>query len=668
MNRHKSTLVSASLCFSVGIASAATPDRPPEPVPDAIQAERLWTVHGGEFRMRFNCDLLDLYGIGIEQPASSCGRPSDVEFSIFGIGSAGGLQFNAPAGSFDRFVGGAVQVRGAFVLTLPDGERLELSDFLLRVRRSNPMQLELVGADGQAWLYVNHLMHTFADDYSAFFVRSADLSMTPALAERVHAPELADAYIGEIKLRTDVAKRASGSIAPTGGDDGPNFHGFPVPGGGIYQADVRMETFSMSFSRCRRADTGANGCDQTGPDDGEVVFTPSSTLRNSAAVNTADIPWYEKFTGDTNSFGYPYPNADQHPYLIWNIYRIVDDQLEQIGASGLKHAFLTTNIGCATGAFASNLHILGRGCSDTYGTGNNDSPLDLGPRRELIPASGFWGRCGSIFDANCDGVENASGNGSYDSRLIVRESQLLAPPVNALQFFAESWYIVQDDIDIYNTMAHRSMAPAPSGAGWTSGSQGPLTLGPLINLWVNPLTSPARNIEIATGEGHARVAVKVKMLANCPAGSGLGGTCFRYDYAVHNFDFARAVFGTAPNDQPPNLRVTSNNGFASFTVPVGGAAVFVERARDFADADIDAGNDWTATVGVEGVTWTAPAGNSLNWGHLYRFTLVANAAADDTRTGQVILGVEGAGSPSSLTGTMMVPGDAEATRTRSPGD
>src|SRR5690606_16833443 len=192
---------------------------------------------------------------------------------------------------------------------------------------------------------------------------------------------------------------------------------------------------------------------------------------------------------------------------------------------------------------------------------------------------------------NCDGNSNGVGNDQYRARMVVRESQLANP---GAQYFSDSWYVVQDDINIYNTMMHKTIAPAPGGAGWVTGSQGANVVGPLINAWVSPTTSPARNVEIDSDEGHARIAVKVKTLASCPA--GLSGTCYRYDYAVNNFDFARAVYGAPPNHVPPNLRVVSNRGFRQFTVPIAASGAVLE-ASHFADTDINASNNWTATVG-----------------------------------------------------------------------
>ncbi len=643
----------ALLCICLGAATAATPDQPLDSDDGAVVLADVYTIGGGDVRVGFNTTFLQVYGIDVElpQPPAFVAEQRDQGMALFSTPRTDGLQFSAKQGRLDRFVGGLIRVDGRFALNLPGGDRLEYEGFQLRVDRSNPMRLDLVGADGQVWLYVNHLMYELVDDLQRFQLRAADLRATPALAQRVSIPELSDAYVGNLHMLVDVLNPGTGQMGAISGGS-PNFHGAPFSGGGIYEADVLMQSYSMSFSRCRLS-TGTGDCDGNGPDNGEVVFTPSSTLRNSNNPNTADVPWYEKFTGHTNPWGYPYPNADQHPYLIWNLYRIVDDQLEQIAASALKHAWLTTNGGCGS-PFGN--HVLSPNCTDTYGTGNNDASDDLGPRSELIPATGYWGRCGSIFDVNCDGVSNSVNNqGGYRDRLIVRESQLSTP---GAVYYSDSWYVVQDDINIYNTMMHRTMTPTPGSSGWIPGTQGASILGAVIDTWVDPATHPTRNVEIDDPEGHTKIAVKVKTLDACPAGSGLSGTCYRYDYAVHNFDFARAVLGDPPNHVSPNLRVISNNGFNSFTVPVLEAATHLP-AGHFADIDIDAGNNWSASFGPGGLTWTAPAGNELNWGHLYRFSFVSNIAPDVDETAEVVLGVAGPGTPSQLSAAIMVPAGSD---------
>ncbi len=639
-----SALTLAIACFIAPLPlTAATPDVPLDAVSETKAADT-WIINGGTFKLRLNMERLS--GQGLEVTLSDNSAATSLgfqDFLRFPVDPSDGLEFAVSNGAIRHFTGGKVFAYGGFKVQSAAGETFNYSRFELRADPENPQRLQMIGADGTPWFYVNHMMFKLTDDYYNFYMRSADLNATAAFAERVGAPTLADAYIGEVQFNIPVVQRPRGFSAPQAPLGGPDFHGTNG-----FLADVLLSDFTMQFSRCRRS-TGANGCQGGVGDNGEVVFTPSSTRRNTNNANTADVPWYEKFT--VSPYAYPYPGNDQHPYLIWNIYRVTDGQLEQIGASGIKHAFLTVNSGCAS---PFGLHILSRNCGDTYGVGNNDAWRDLGPRSEVVPSTGRFGRCFSIFDTNCDGNEDNPSSSGYRDRLIVRESQMLVP--NS-QFYSESWYVIQDDINIYNTMGHQTMAPNFTGNAWAVGTQGAFVPGPVLDTWVDPTANPTHNVRLDTRDGHAKIAVKVKTLASCPGGSGLSGTCYRYDYAVNNFDLTHAVLNTSPPaDSGANLQVMSNLGILSFSIPRGSdQAVFLE-ASDFADIDIDAGNDWNGVAGAQNVTWTSVAGNELNWGELFRFSLVTNAAPNSNFVGEVTLGMPGgAGQPTSYAVNIMIP-------------
>ena len=113
----------------------------------------------------------------------------------------------------------------------------------------------------------------------------------------------------------------------------------------------------------------------------------------------------------------------------------------------------------------------------------------------------------------------------------------------------ESWYVARDDINILNSMATLSVNPQFSGAQWSLTGATNYRLGPAIDRWVDPAAPPANsmNTELASSEGHAKVAVKV---------TNLGAGTWRYDYAVMNLDFARAVIH-GRRQTWPNLRVSS---------------------------------------------------------------------------------------------------------------
>ena len=665
----RGVLFAALLTFpSVGVFAQSEPGTP--------ATAQVWTAWGGDLGFIWNEDLLA--DLGARLAGADDVNPQDARgFIPVALREQGGLTFAVTSTNFDHFTGGSLGLRGGFRLKLPDGD-LSLVDASLRPRAGDAQTLDLVAADGKTWFYLDKLMYSIGQKGRVLDVQTMDLRIHPALAARLGKPHVANWAIAQLRMTLDVLARNGEYIEVVEGS--PVWPKTDVEGvpGQTYQADVFMTNFNAQYSRCTSSLSCTTSCSCDGPGgatDGFAVFTPSSTLRNnvnngtaqptvagdplgtSAALYTADVAWYRKFTG---SFP-PYDN-DQHPNLIWNLYRIDGSgRIEQIGRSGVKHAFVTTNGGCASGPGSGGTTgtILGRSCSDTYGTSNNDSNGDLGPRNEIVPKDDLWGRCGSIFDPNCDRSADANGNGNYSQRMIVRESQLTAT-VPASQYLFESWYIVRDDINVYNTMATRPVSFTYAGGGpWVINNTNPFLLGPAIDRWVSPTSANPneKNAEIANDEGHTKVAVKA---------TDLGNGTWRYDYAVMNVDFARALTqGTNKyaDDADPAMRfrVIHNFGFDRFSVPVPADAA--PTAVEFNDGDLDAANNWTGAVADGVLTWTAPTNpsppanvpavlNALNWGTMFRFSFVSTrppAAAD------VELHVAEAGTPAAYTATIIGP-------------
>ncbi len=634
--------LAGTLALALPLTALAQASRTaPKAVAPAAAKAQTWSAWGGTVGIRWNRDLAGDLGLKIGAAQARHAELSGLEHELFDLQSVGSLDFEVRGGNLRGFVGGSLQARGGHVLDAASG-RIDLTNFRLVPRAQQaagtPPLLDLVSADGAAWFYIDRLMYELIDGKRRLAVRTMDVRITPELARRLGAPEAAGMAIADMEMTTDVQRQ--------GADDAPlllgstKWHGTPVPGvpGATYQADLFMTTFDAQYSRC-------SGCSGAGGN-GSVVFTPSSTLRNnrnngtpiavvpgdprgtSSALYTADIPWYQKFSGNFA----PY-NNDQHPYLIWNLYRLnADGTMDQIGRSGVKHAFLTLNTACDDDPFDS--HILGRGCADVYSVGNNDSNQSLGPRSEIIPFTNQWGRCGSIYDTNCDGFQNSSTNTSYDQRLVVRESQFSGPEHAGATYLFESWYLARQDIDILNSMGTKRVTFSRPGTVWVVGGNDQYKLGPAIDRWVDPAAPGpnASSVQISTAEGQVKVASKV---------TDLGGGRWRYDYAVMNLDFSRAITEGAE----PNLRVLSNQGFNGLAVPAGAATI---TDLKFSDGDVDPTNDWTASVSGGNVFWVAPAGNSLNWGTMFRYSFIANRAPGRN---SFQLSIAGSGSPKVLKGS-----------------
>lgn len=654
--RHRQDVVPVVLCslLAVGIAGAVAAQTHATGTPQspaAASAVRPWTASGGEVAIRWNHDLARDLGIGIAADGVRGTRAQDGSERFAVSGDA--LQFRVENGYLRGFGTGKVQARGGYALTLKDG-RIDLGNFRVVPHAGTDgkggLRLDLVDADGIAWFYVDRVMHeVFDGSEPALTVSSSDIRISPRLAQRIGQPFAAHWAIGELQLDLAVTAKGSGAVAQGGEPPVFHWHGDAAPGGGTYQNDLFMEETYAQYSRCQ-------GCTGNGGS-GRVVFTPSSTLVNnvnagtiqttvpgdplgtSTALWTAGIPWYSKFSGNFPPYG-----NDQHPFLIWNMYRLnADGSIEQIGRSGVKQAFLTVNNGCDD-PDDHNSHVLGRGCADTYSTGNNDYTQGLSPRSELLPALGIWGRCGSTFDPDCNGSQNTGPGDDYWQRLVVGESQVAPSP--GVSWLFESWYLARADINIYNSMSTLVTTQSWTGSVWNM-SSGQERLGSAIDRWytmdapANPkLTRSKRRIEeIVVDDARAKVAVKVDRLNNGQ---------WRFHYAVMNFEFA---FGTLSGNNP-DLRVEDNQGFDGFSLATTSAALVTSST--FRDGDLDAGNNWQFTATANAAKWSDAAGapNSLWWGGLYSFTLLSPKGP---MYGEATLHADHAPTPRTYTVRTLVP-------------
>jgi hypothetical protein len=639
-----------SLCVAGAPTSAPAAQSDAAALATTEGAVRRWSTQGGTLTLRVNDDLLGQFGARFSSPhaADRFGRVS------YALGSST-LQFSAYFGTIQAFSAGALATRSGFTLTRA-GRTRRIDRFTLAPAADLPRALQLGDAQGRVWFIADRLMYRMDTGAGRLRMPTVDLRIGPALAAWLGQPDSAGMVVAELTLDSalealDPAPAQAKTCAV------PEWHG---SNGKL--TDVRLEYFDVQQVRCRRSDAQTppfTPCDGPaaagGNDDGDVVFAPSASLRNTDRADTADVPWYEKFLPGTPAP--PYGN-DQHPVLSWNLYRIdAAGNIRQLGRSGAKHAWFTTNEGCSDPS-CSGGSVLGRGCGDVYTTGSNDLAFYLGPRSEIVPARGWWGRCGSIFDdvgaggqPGCDGAQDYTdpplAQIGWLYRLVVRESMIEHPANDGARFLFEAGYVVRDDIDIENTMGWLEVASAWTGFTWALspvGSQ-PFHNGPAIDAWVAPgAAGNERHERLDSSEGHARVAVRVQA-----AGAGL----WRYDYTVMNLDFARAL----TSGSEPDLRVLDARGFGGLRVPLdAGGSV---GATTFTDSDVLAANDWSVQVPPPGgapanVTWEAPAGtNTLDWGTLFRFSLVVDAPPV---LGSVVLQPARAGMPADYSVVSLVPG------------
>jgi hypothetical protein len=538
-----------------------------------------WSANDGRTSFRFDQDLLQelqISVIGPERDASS-NMPGELEFRIQ---NDSGLDMWMPQAAWDGFAAGKLEHSEPFSLVWPDGQ-LELDGFSLVPVTGDA--LELVDKAGNSLFRLDYIHVMVYPEEETMTLWNMDMSLTPWLADRMGYSDLAGMVLASAFTRTSV-DIPIGAVTQ-GSCDRPVWHN-----GTTALNDVELSNLGSVQQVAREAGV-------------RVAIAPSATLRN---VGTADVPWYQKFTTvPPQTFDdYPDPySRDQHPFLVWAMYMFIDDIPQQIGQSAVKHAFFTVNGSCS----CPGGHILwsaasapnGQGCTDTYGVGTNDSPPSLGLRENIPAFTGEFEQCGgSIFAPGatppgpCAQEHSGSTPDSFERRLVVAESQL---ETENASFFFEGWYVIRDDIDIFNTMAYKSVTPT-FGSTWTFPS-GVHTIGPAINAWVAPNTrgnNEAHTVEV-TDHGHYSVAVKV---------SNLGGGQYRYVYALMNYDF--------------------DPRFNSFALSVPGDITISNI--DFLDGDTDNANDWTSSNMGGQLSWTAPGGAAVEWGHMVTFVFEADTA------------------------------------------
>jgi len=560
-----------SLCAAL-LALAAFPVR--------AQDTEHWDLTDARVAVRLNLDLLAAMGVRVA-PAV---RPDADGYASYPLAADGRLVALAPRSIFRSVVGGRLQLSGGPALRAKD-VTLTFEGAVLRPG-SQPSTYAIDAADGTPLFLADHQHVKIDREARTARLFNLGLRLTADLASRLGHPLLADVGIGVLEIDATADIPAGATEQPDGACVTPNW--------GLPDNDVGL--------------TQASGLQQFANAGGIFAAAPSATLKN---VGATEVPWIEMFSATAP----PY-NNDQHPFLVWNMYRVIDGRLEQIGASGLKHAFLTINFGCPCPS-GSILWAVGpgQGCEDEYDSSTNDSPFSLGPRTEVTAHTGVWQRCGSIFDANCDNVRDPvqAFTGASDPRRMTVAATDVLHVSKATQFFYDAWYVVRDDVDIFNTMRYQRVNPTLSGSVWSFPPVGGHTPGAVVDVWVSP-SSPGPNAEnkrINTGEGWLTVGVRARNV------SGL----WRYDYAVMNHSFDRRL-----------------KSFAA-QVPVGASV----SNMMFHDVDRSATTDWLASTAPGSLAWTAPTGVAKapqDWGLLYSFGFTTTAAPSAAGASSIVLGIE----------------------------
>lgn len=322
---------------------------------------------------------------------------------------------------------------------------------------------------------------------------------------------------------------------------------------------------------------------------GEVAASMMNEMCNPGSVT---IPWFAAM--QTN-----------HPKFGFLMVRVAGDKIEQVSDwSFCKHAFISTNSpsSCGSCVPAGGGTVMGIGCSDIYGVGNNNDRTTLGPPVELNPWLGTWNAVGSYFDIGDPAQAGfpASANGAYSlniagfdavkNRVVMKEADLLTPGAK----YYYGIHLMHEGEAVANrgdNLAHRGCNPVYGGSSWTFANNAEAQQwGTVLQRWPGATIDNGQN---GNDDGRFFVAVKT---------TSLGGGQYHYEYAIHNVD--------------------NNRAGGTFRLPIDAGATATNFT--FGDIDTNALNDWTAArVGNE-IVFTAPVGNPLRWNTIYNFGFDCN--------------------------------------------
>lgn len=569
-----------------------------DPAWDQEDPTEVWSTWGGAGAVELRADYLPDFGLDVL--VGDTARRSRIETNIQ-VRDLGSLSVHAPAGNFAAFLDGRLDLVTEVVLR--HGKReVSLAQLvatpMLTEDHGHPA-LRLVDARGRHLLTVSYL-HIRTDAGTGLLtIRNAGVIVTEKLAELLDLPALAGTPLGMLRLDLNL------HVPP-----GANTSGIPAATRGG-SACAGRPFWPQDGNPVDVALIGLDSVDYKSRSGSLIKIAPSATLQNVGFGDAVWVPKFRTLSELTNgSFDYPFNPADQHPFLVWNMYRILDGRIEQIGSSGVKHAFFSVNVNCQS---CGTGYVLWPQCQDTYFSGTNDSNSNQGPRADISPAEALFESTGSFFDPGETGGQTNNST-AFQNRLVVEESELQVPGAT---YFFDSWYVVQADVDIFNTMGYRQVTPTPSGSAWVFPA-GPFQQGPAVSAWVDPDAT-------AAGEDHVVVTVpsetpNAAYPENLPRGhlrvlstvEEVSPGRWRYRYAVMNYDLG--------------------DGVDRLELPLPSDANLFDTHFSSPSFDGLVGSPWSVSRSGNSLVFEDPGDNPLNWFSLFNFEMETDAPPQDKGT------------------------------------
>lgn len=533
------------------------------------QMDLRWKASGGQVDIKFMHQKLQAMNIQLFPQPEFPEKNWDRSHLVFSISKNSELQLQMPYGNVEKVTDGYLSVDADFSLSSADMNlkvnAFKLVPMAITRNESDIVNFQLIDQNGRHMFNIYSVHIEYDKDRGLLKMSNMDLFATQELEDTLKIPGLKGQVVGQLHTynHLNIPKEAQRELTGLSCSNRP-----------LWDADVDVQLTNMSSVQW-----------VGNVDSNNIIVAPSAELKN---VGPADVPWYSKYSGSFPPF-----DNDQHPFLNWSMYREVDGRFEQMGVSGIKHAFLTINSNCTLNC--NDNHILWPGCEDVYGVGTNDSSSVLGPRDELNAFEGTWDNCGTFFDPEpCTGSQQNSSSGTGQNRLVVNTNELTDNNNDAV--YMQSWYLIRDDINIFNSMGYRTLNPSQNGGNWNMSPSNDFTNGPALDKYVprNTIGSMQASQTIATSEGQFAVAVKVV---------DLGGGLYRYNYAIENYDF--------------------DPRFVNFNIPLANSAMVADTV--FADPDTNDANNWQFSHSNGILSVIGNTQNEQDWGELFSFSFTSDS-------------------------------------------
>ncbi len=394
----------------------------------------------------------------------------------------------------------------------------------------------------------------------------------------------------------------------------------------------RLTVLGLSLVACCLLGPTPVSAGQVGPDVTVFLLSDTSNYGMAGGIRGYSVGTTSCNIGDAplnwcdNNGGCGAGTTDEdHPVIAQNMYRLKSGRFDQIGASWLKHGFVSTNSTNAACGTCTQPPLggnqLGVGCTDPYGSGLNGG-RPLGPKSQVDPTTGVYP------------FPHAGGSGSqaavWNQRVAVAQTDLDAGANPGARYFVEGHYIAPDDAAAGNGLNNASYREVTVNAstfnlsfsGTTVQRKSAIevwaTIDPGVEFFTIDLpTTPVQRFNVAR-----RV-------------TDLTGGVWHYEYAVHNLNSVRAA--------------------NRLSIEFFGPTTFTNTG--FHDVDAHSGEpydtaDWPPVTAAENISWQTPAfatpanANALRWATMYNFWFDATRPPEEIEDHR--LGLFTAGSPSEM--------------------